>query len=83
MHNIKFTRIALQLDKALIGMAAKMSVREDATLFLWQRFMPRRKEIQNTVSEVLYSVQSFSALDGFENFTPPGCFRKIGGSRGG
>lgn len=76
MHKVEFTRIALQADKLLVGMAAKMSVVEDATPSLWQRFMPRRNEIQNGVGEGLYSVQNFSELDGFENFTPKTLFEK-------
>ena len=76
MHKVEFDRIALQPDKFLVGMAAKMSVASDATPSLWQRFMPRRKEIQNTLSEVLYSVQSFSELDGFANFAPEMVFEK-------
>lgn len=76
MHKVEFNRIALQQDKLLVGMAAKMSVASDATPSLWQRFMPRRKEIQDTVSEALYSVQDFSELDGFENFTPETVFEK-------
>ena len=76
MHKIEFARIALQSDKLLVGMAAKMSLREDATAVLWQRFMPRRKGIQNALGEELYSVQSFSELDGFESFTPEAIFEK-------
>lgn len=76
MHKVELNRIAQQPDKLLVGMSAKMSMLEDATPSLWQRFMPRRKEIQNTVSEVLYSVQNFSESDGFENFTPETVFEK-------
>ena len=76
MHKVEFARISLQPDKLLVGMAAEMSVASDATPILWRRFMPRRKEIQNTVSEALYSVQSFSESDGFENFTPETVFEK-------
>lgn len=76
MHKVEFNRIALQPDKLLVGMAAKMSVLEDATAVLWRRFMPRRKEIQNAASEVFYSVQNFSGLDGFESFTAETVFEK-------
>lgn len=76
MHKVEFSRISLQSDKLLVGIAAKMSVASDATPSLWQRFMSRKKEIQNTVSEVLYSVQSFSESDGFASFTPETVFEK-------
>ncbi|MBL4582909.1 MAG: GyrI-like domain-containing protein [Gammaproteobacteria bacterium] len=76
MHKVQFVRISLQPDKLLVGMTAEMSVASDATPNLWRRFMPRRREIHNTVSEVLYCVQSFSALGGFENFTPETIFEK-------
>lgn len=76
MHKVEFGRIALQPDKLLVGMAAEMSLNEDATAVLWRRFMPRKKEIQNPLSEVLYSVQNFSGLDGFESFTPETIFEK-------
>tara|TARA_B110000858_G_scaffold66259_1_gene76845 strand:- start:3536 stop:4027 length:492 start_codon:yes stop_codon:yes gene_type:complete len=76
MHKVEFSRIALQQDKLLVGMSAKMSVANDATASLWQRFMPRRKEIQGAVNSVLYSVQSFPQLDGFDSFTPETVFDK-------
>ncbi|PCI76834.1 MAG: GyrI-like domain-containing protein [SAR86 cluster bacterium] len=76
MRKVEFNRIALQSDKLLVGMAAKVSVAKDATPVLWQRFMPRRKEIQSTVNEVLYSVQNFSQFDGFKSFAPETVFEK-------
>ena len=42
---------------------------------LWQRFMPRRKEIQNTVGDDLYSVQVFGATF-WEQFDPTASFDK-------
>jgi AraC family transcriptional regulator len=76
LHKVEFSRISLQSDKLLVGIAAKMSIGSDATSNLWQRFMPRRKEIQNAVGEVLYCVQSFSESDGFVSFTPETVFEK-------
>ena len=76
MHKVEFSRISLQSDKMLVGMAAKMSVAADGTPSLWRRFMPRRKEIQNAVNEVFYSVQNFSDSAGFENFTRDTVFEK-------
>lgn len=76
MHRVNFNRIERQPDKLLVGMAANMSMLKDATAILWRRFMPRRKEIQGVVSEVLYSVQNFAELDGFESFTLETVFEK-------
>lgn len=76
MHKVEFSRVVLQQDKPLIGMRANMSVAEDATASLWQRFMPCRHEILNPVGEALYSVQSYSGLDVFENFTAETEFEK-------
>ncbi|MFT4815229.1 MAG: AraC family transcriptional regulator [Pseudohongiellaceae bacterium] len=76
MHKVEFSRIPLQSDKLLVGIAAKMSMASDATPKFWQRFMPRRKEIQKAVGEILYSVQSFSESDGFVGFTPETVFEK-------
>lgn len=42
--------------KALAGMHVTMSLAANRTGELWQRFMPRRKEIANTVSTDLYSL---------------------------
>ena len=76
MHKVEFARISPSSDKLLVGMATKMSVASDGTPSLWRRFMPRRKEIQNTLGEALYSVQNFSESAGFENFTPDTVFEK-------
>ena len=76
MHKVEFSRVSLQSDKLLVGMAAKISVASDATPSLWQRFMPRRKEILNAVGEALYSVQDFSESGGFASFTPEIVFEK-------
>lgn len=76
MHRINFSRIALQPDRSLIGMRASMSVAQDGTAILWQRFMPRRNEVSNAIGEALYSVQNFAGLGGFENFTPETVFEK-------
>ncbi|GJM13795.1 MAG: hypothetical protein DHS20C12_21980 [Pseudohongiella sp.] len=76
MHKVEFNRVVLQADKKLVGMAAEMSVTKDATPSLWQRFMPRRNEIQNTVGSALFSVQHFAESQDFENFTPETVFEK-------
>ncbi len=48
------------LQKKLVGKRMTMSFADNKTFNLWQSFMPRRKEIQNTVSTDLFSVQIYS-----------------------
>jgi len=76
MHKVEFNRIALRLDSLLVGMSATMSMAKDETPTLWQRFMPRREEIQNRVGEEFYSVQNFSESVAFASFTPESIFEK-------
>lgn len=76
MHSISFDRIELQPNKTLIGMNSKMSLASDGTAALWQRFMPRRGEIGHARGPALYSVQSYSGLEVFDNFTPQTEFEK-------
>jgi AraC family transcriptional regulator len=54
--------------KKLIGKKLEMSLADNKTFSLWQSFMPRRKEINNTVSSDLYSMQVYD--DSFD-FTKP------------
>lgn len=56
-----------------IGMSSRMSLAKDETRQLWQRFMPRRNEVENQVGEELYSIQEydpdyFLAFDPMEEF---------------
>ena len=76
MHKIEFNRVVLLAEKPLIGMRASMTRAADATPALWQRFMPRRGEVANAIGESLYSVQLFSGVAAFENFTPDTVFEK-------
>lgn len=45
--------------KKLIGMKLATSFAENKTAQLWQRFMPRRKEIANSLSSDLISMQIY------------------------
>ena len=54
--------------KKLIGKKIIMSLADNKVVSLWQSFMPRRKEINNTVSSDLYSMQIYD--DSFD-FTQP------------
>ncbi len=54
--------------KKLIGKKITMSLADNKVVSLWQSFMPRRKEINNTISTALYSMQVY---DESFDFTKP------------
>ena len=43
----------------LTGMQTDISIAENHTVLLWKKFMPRKREITNQLSEALYSVQVY------------------------
>lgn len=59
--------------KKLIGMKLATSFAENKTAQLWQRFMPRRKEITNNLSSDLISMQIYPPNF---NFNPIATFEK-------
>jgi AraC family transcriptional regulator len=62
-------------SKKLIGKRITMSFANNRTFELWNSFMPRRKEITNTISSDLFSLQIYS--EGFfMNFDPKAQFEK-------
>lgn len=68
-------KITTLLEKKLMGCKQKMNYATYNPIPLWQRFMPRRKEIMNTVNTDLFSLQVFPA--GFwEHFNPTIDFEK-------
>lgn len=52
----------------LVGMSIEMSISNNNTGELWQRFMPRRMEIQHLVKEEFYSLQRYEGGLDVENF---------------
>ena len=68
-------RIEKVKEKRLVGKRLKMSFAEDKTAELWRSFMPGRKEIGNTVSADLYSLQVFDPSF-FDHFNPEREFEK-------
>jgi len=52
-----------------------MSFSRNRTFELWNRFMPRRKEIQNNIGTELYSIEIY-APSFFDNFNPEKEFEK-------
>lgn len=62
--------------KKLIGQRVTMTFATNKTFELWRQFMPRRKEITNTVSSDLFSIQVFVDSFSFKNFNPNASFQK-------
>jgi AraC family transcriptional regulator len=68
-------RIETLEEKKLIGQRLQTSLTNNKTRELWQLFMPRRKEIQNTIDTDLYSMQLYDPSY-FTNFSPNATFEK-------
>ena len=68
-------RIEILNEKKLIGKFIPMSFIENKTFQLWNSFMPRRKEIKNTIDSNLYSLEVFP-VGHFDNFDPNSLFQK-------
>lgn len=64
-------RIEIIQARKLIGFSITTSFQEDRTPMLWRRFMMRRNEIFNRISNQLFSLQIYP-----ENFTPDQSFTK-------
>lgn len=60
----------------LVGMHTHTSLANDTTPALWQRFMPRRTQIQHRVSNQLVSVQLYDPQFNFRDFTPNTVWQK-------
>jgi AraC family transcriptional regulator len=68
-------RIEKLKEKKLIGKSITMSFADNKTGELWRSFMPRRREIANTVTTELFSLQVYLSSH-FENFDPNREFKK-------
>jgi AraC family transcriptional regulator len=62
-------------EKTLVGKKLTMSFANNKTRELWQSFMPRRHEIQNTIGSELYSVEIYKPQF-FDSFDPGAEFEK-------
>ncbi|MBB2147175.1 GyrI-like domain-containing protein [Pedobacter sp. LMG 31464] len=69
-----FLRTETISSKKLIGFSLKMSLANNKTFELWSKFMPQRKEIENTVGSDLYSIQVFD--NNYNQFDPQSIFEK-------
>lgn len=69
-------RIEMLSEKKFIGMNCIMSFANNRTSQLWHSFMPRRKEIANTLGTELYSMEVYHNPLFFKNFNPTNEFEK-------
>lgn len=65
-------------EKKLVVLTQKMSISENKTFLLWNSFMKRKGEIQNTIGSDLYSIQIYES-DYFDRFNPKKEFLKMAG----
>ena len=61
------SRIELLKPKKLVGIHMEMSLSNNKTSELWQRFMPRRNEVKNRLTPDFISMQKY---DENSNFSP-------------
>ncbi len=71
-----FLRFETPPEKKLIGKSIRMSLFENKTAELWRSFMSRIKEIKNTISPDLYSMQVYDRTLNFKDFNPETQFEK-------
>jgi AraC family transcriptional regulator len=62
-------RIELLREKKLVGKRIRTTISDNKTVELWQRFMPKRKEIRNIVGTDLFSLQVYDKGLDFNDFT--------------
>ncbi|WET03832.1 GyrI-like domain-containing protein [Flavobacterium sp. YJ01] len=62
-------------EKKLTGHFIEMSFIENKTFQLWNAFMPKKKEIKNTINSNLYSLEVYPE-NYFDNFNPSDNFQK-------
>ena len=63
-------------ETKLIGMRVQMNFIANKTQELWQRFMPRKMEIEGILSKELFSVEIYSSPTYFDQFNPGNKFEK-------
>ncbi|MDX1563525.1 MAG: GyrI-like domain-containing protein, partial [Gammaproteobacteria bacterium] len=60
----------------LVGFGARMTLRSDATVALWQRLMPRRNEIRNRTTNDYVSMRVYEPMPVAQMFAPDTEFEK-------
>lgn len=68
-------RIKTLEEKKLVGKSVTMSLANNQTKALWQRFMPELAKIEHRIGQALYSVEIYDPSY-FEQFNPAAEFEK-------
>ena len=66
-------------ERKVVGISGNMSIAKYEVKALWEAFMPRRKEVRNTISEELLSLTIYPE-DYFASFDPDKTFEKWAGA---
>jgi AraC family transcriptional regulator len=61
-------RIESITEKKLIGTRIRMRLSDNQTGLLWRDFMPRRKEIRNSLNTNLFSIEIYDRSHDFRDF---------------
>ena len=61
-------RIKYITEIKLVGVRTQMTLAEDKTAVLWQKFMPKRNKITNRVNSDLFDIQIYDPEKDFKNF---------------
>jgi AraC family transcriptional regulator len=69
-------KIVTLKPKILVGINQKMSLTNNTTPQLWQKFMPMRKLIKQTMGNDLYSLQQYNGVLSLSTFSPDNTFTK-------
>lgn len=69
-------KIVTLKPKILVGINQKMSLTNNTTAQLWQKFMPMRKLIKQPVGNDLYSLQQYNGVLSLSTFSPDNTFTK-------
>jgi AraC family transcriptional regulator len=69
-------RIETSTEKKLIGNRIRMRLSNNRTSELWRDFIPRQKEIKNSVSADLFSIEIYDRFLDFKDFNPDTEFEK-------
>ena len=69
-------RIETIYEKKLVGKRIRMSLSNNKTFELWHNFMPRRKEIKNSKTTDLFSLQLYDKCFDLNNFNQDAEFEK-------
>ena len=71
-----FPSIKILSDKKLVGKHIKTNLAENKTAELWRSFMPERKEIRNSLTTELFSLQVYDPALDFKDFNEDTLFEK-------